>query len=157
MLMTQHFDYCPSASEGDNQSVRSSAPVVSRCFPRGYNVKLYIFRGRLAWWLLAFLHSVRDSWCWKMLVFAVPLFFLQLYEPWHFSSGRKLLYKACCSLPRSPNQPTKRGSGKPCDERPESVEEETPCGDETCKTCVIDGVPYAINDIIEYIHCNKTW
>ena len=57
VLMTQHFDYCPSASEGDNQTVRSSAPVVSRCFPGGYNVKLYISRGRLAWWLLAFLHS----------------------------------------------------------------------------------------------------
>ena len=57
VLMTWHFDYCPSASEGDNQSVRSSAPVVSRCFPGGYNVKLYISRGRLAWWLLAFLHS----------------------------------------------------------------------------------------------------
>ena len=57
VLMTRHFDYCPSASEGDNQSVRSSAPVVSRCFPGGYNVKLYISRGRLAWWLLAFLHS----------------------------------------------------------------------------------------------------
>ena len=55
--MTRHFDYCPSASEGDNQSVMSSAPVVSRCFPGGYNVKLYISRGRLAWWLLAFLHS----------------------------------------------------------------------------------------------------
>ena len=48
VLMTRHFDYCPSASEGDNQSVRSSAPVVSRCFPGGYNVKLYISRGRLA-------------------------------------------------------------------------------------------------------------
>ena len=57
VLMTRHFDFCPSASEGDNQSVRSSAPVVSRCFPGGYNVKLYISRGRLAWWLLAFLHS----------------------------------------------------------------------------------------------------
>ena len=54
LLMTRHFDYCPSASEGDNQSVRSSAPVVSRCFPGGYNVKLYISRGRLASWLLAF-------------------------------------------------------------------------------------------------------
>ena len=54
VLITQHFDYCPSASEGDNQSVRSSAPVVSRCFPGGYNVKLYISRGRIAWWLLAF-------------------------------------------------------------------------------------------------------
>ena len=63
VLMTGHFDYCPSISEGDNQSVRSSAPVVSRCFPGGYNVKLYISRGRLAWWLLAFLHSViRQIW-----------------------------------------------------------------------------------------------
>ena len=58
VLMTRHFDYCLSAREGDNQSVRSSAPVVSRCFLGGYNVKLYISRGRLAWWLLAFLHSV---------------------------------------------------------------------------------------------------
>ena len=46
--MTRHFDYCPSASEGDNQSVRSSAPVVSRCFPGGYNVKLYISRGMVS-------------------------------------------------------------------------------------------------------------
>ena len=59
VLMTQHFDRCPSTSEGDNQSVGSSAPEVSRCFPGGYNVKLYISRGRLAWWLLAFLHSDR--------------------------------------------------------------------------------------------------
>ena len=44
-----------SARSGNNQSVRSSAPVVSRCSPSGYNVKLYISRGRLAWWLLAFL------------------------------------------------------------------------------------------------------
>ena len=75
VLMTRHFDYCPSASKGDNQSVRSSAPVVSRCFPGGYNVKLYISRGRLTWWLLAFLHSeciaeclnseVTKRWCIK--------------------------------------------------------------------------------------------
>ena len=57
VLMTWHFDYCLTASEGDNQSVRSLAPVVSRCFPGGYNVKLDISRGRLAWWLLTFLHS----------------------------------------------------------------------------------------------------
>ena len=46
--MTRHFDYCPSASEGDNQSVGSSAPVVSRCFPGGYNVKLCISRGMIS-------------------------------------------------------------------------------------------------------------
>ena len=58
VLMTRHFDYHPRS--GNNQSVRSSAPVVSRCFPGGYNVKLYISKGRLAYWLLAFLHSDRD-------------------------------------------------------------------------------------------------
>ena len=61
VLMTRHFDYCPSASKGDNQSVGSSAPVVSRCFPGGYNVKLYISRDRLAWWLLTFLHSALNN------------------------------------------------------------------------------------------------
>ena len=54
-MLTYPWKCCPNASEGDNQSVGSSAPVVSRCFPGGYNVKLYISRGRLAWWLLAFL------------------------------------------------------------------------------------------------------
>ena len=72
VLMMRHFDYCPSASEGNNQSVRSSAPVASRCFPGGYNVKLYISRGRLAWWLLAFLHSVHlgqeGTGCWCHLI-----------------------------------------------------------------------------------------
>ena len=69
VLMTRHFDYCPSASEGDNQSVRSSAPVVSRCFPGGYNVKLYISRGRLAWWLLAFFCCEWNTkWFCKMMV-----------------------------------------------------------------------------------------
>ena len=76
VLMTRHFDYCPSTSEGDNQSVRSSASVVSRCFPGGNNVKLYISRGRLAWWLLAFCAvkcTVMIWWSW--------------FEPW---SGRML-------------------------------------------------------------------
>ena len=75
VLMTRHFDYCPSASEGDNQSVRSSAPVVSRCFPGGYNVKLYISRGRLARWLLAFLHSessANTSGSWGMTAVHIP-------------------------------------------------------------------------------------
>ena len=57
VLMTRHFDYCPSSST----SVGSSAPVVSRCFPGNYNVKLYISTGRLAWWLLAFLCHVDST------------------------------------------------------------------------------------------------
>ena len=76
VLMTRHFDYCPSASEGDNQSVRSSAPVVSRCFPGGYNVKLYISRGRLAWWFLAFSHSVES-------VFSGVTVFMQNLEEYY--------------------------------------------------------------------------
>ena len=87
VLMTRHFDYCLNASEGDNQSVRSSAPMVSRCFPGGYNVKLYISRGRLAWWLLAFLHSdwqVDKLWGLCALdvtwfTFIRPLFVLSLF------------------------------------------------------------------------------
>ena len=39
--------------------------MVSRCFPGGYNVKLYISRGRLAWWLLAFLCCVECQLCQK--------------------------------------------------------------------------------------------
>ena len=30
VLMTRHFDYCPSASEGDNQSVRSSITYLNK-------------------------------------------------------------------------------------------------------------------------------
>ena len=40
--------------------------MVSRCFPGGYNVKLYISMGRLAWWLLAFLHSELYSNNWSL-------------------------------------------------------------------------------------------
>ena len=82
VLMTRHFDYCPSASECDNQTVRSSAPVVSRCFPGGYNVKLYISRGRLAWWLLAFLHSVtctfQDSFIYLLMAVVVGAFIVNV-------------------------------------------------------------------------------
>ena len=88
VLMTRRFDYCLSASEGDNQSVRSSAPVVSRCFPGGYNVKLYISRGRLAWWLLTFLHS-ETLLLWGMLQYCLttntPRVQTSLAEADHFS------------------------------------------------------------------------
>ena len=60
VLMTRHFDYCPSASEGDNQSVlghqHQGFPGVSQVVTIEY-----ISRSRLAWWLLAFWHSVRHS------------------------------------------------------------------------------------------------
>ena len=94
VLMTRHFDYCPSASEGDNQSVRSSAPVVSRCFPGGYNVKLYISRGRLAWWLLAFLHSELASNSRKTVSNNVCNFFWyleSLEESFHFIHSKEHL------------------------------------------------------------------
>ena len=76
VLMTRHFDYCPSASEGDNQSVGSSAPVVSRCFPCGYNVKLYISRGRLACWLLAFLCCVMCRYDDDIMLFSLPRYMI---------------------------------------------------------------------------------
>ena len=81
VLITGHFDYCPSVNEGDNQSVRSSAPVVSRCFPGGYNVKLYISRGRLAWWLLAFLHSALINQGPCNTIYSFMSF--PLYQHWH--------------------------------------------------------------------------
>ena len=90
VLMTRHFDYCPSASKGDSQSVRSSAPVVSRCFPGGYNVKLYISRGRLAWWLLAFLHSATTN-RWS---FNLPQVFVWvcISKHYHFITSRVALH-----------------------------------------------------------------
>ena len=83
VLMTRHFDYWPSASEGDNQRVRSSAPVVSRCFLGGYHVKMYISRGRLAKWLLAlnFLHSVVTTqylYAWNTVMWSRGCSFLYL-------------------------------------------------------------------------------
>ena len=53
VLMTRHFD-----------SARAIIKVSGhqhQWFPGGYNVKLYVSRGRLAWWLLAFLHSASTS------------------------------------------------------------------------------------------------
>ena len=104
VLMTRHFDYCLSVSEGDNQSVRSSAPVVSRCFPGGYSVKLCISRGRLAWWLLAFLHSENFYGFSRHLVLiisaqvslliGIPVTFRPLYPVWivPLSSSHHCLY-----------------------------------------------------------------
>ena len=46
--------------------------MVSRCFPGGYNVKLYISRSRLAWWLLAFLCCVCYSYLHHFHRFFLP-------------------------------------------------------------------------------------
>ena len=95
-LMTGHFDYCPSTSEGDNQSLRSSAPVVSRCFLGGYSVKLYISRGRLAWWLLAFLHSV--MWCYAQIVMKVTFNGTVISQTAYISCSAKHNWKVSCCL-----------------------------------------------------------
>ena len=80
--MTQHFDYCPSASEGDNQSVGSSAPVVSRCFPGGYNVKLYISRDMISMAVTGFFAQ------WKLLDFAEVIWY------WYLKSNKtKRVYR----------------------------------------------------------------
>ena len=94
VLMTQHFDYYSSASEGDNQSVGSSAPVVSRCFPGGYNVKLYISRGRLAWWLLAFLCCVSQEPQMTLLCFKmISRYFIKYLEMTHGHTGLMVYYR----------------------------------------------------------------
>ena len=50
--------------------------MVSRCFPGGYNVKLYISRGRLAWWLLAFLCCASSH----EAEYSIILLLLPIYE-----------------------------------------------------------------------------
>ena len=105
VLMTQQFDHCQSASEGDNQSARSSAPVVSRGFPGGYDVKLYISRGRLAWWLLAFLccvccriiHMLCCMKKWKLLVTALHSTSISWY---YISPHSDTLYFVCHGTPQ---------------------------------------------------------
>ena len=75
---------------GNNQSVGSSSPVVSRCFPGGYNVKLYISRGRLAWWLLAFLHSV-----WQRAINLLATQYLK-HSAFQFHTCMVLSFNPCC-------------------------------------------------------------
>jgi hypothetical protein len=54
---------------------------------------------------------------------------------------------------RAPNNPEARGSGKACDE--EELIQIKPCGDETCQHCMVDGVQYAVSEIISYEACKK--
>ena len=53
--------------------------MVSRCFPGGYNVKLYVSRGRLAWWLLAFLCCERIHYYIVGYVFVFVFIYLFIY------------------------------------------------------------------------------
>ena len=58
VLMTRHFAYCQSTNEGDNQSVRSSAPVISRCFPRWLQCKTVHFQGQVSMVVTVFFCAV---------------------------------------------------------------------------------------------------
>jgi len=69
-------------------------------------------------------------------------------------------WKECTSLMggqmkrfREPNNPPAQGDGKPCDL--DQLIDTAPCGNETCNHCVIDGVTYAVSEIIEYEPCKK--
>ena len=53
--MTQHFNYHPHWRTGDNQSVRSSAPVVSRWLWPGNRTFLEVASMVVTWWIVAFL------------------------------------------------------------------------------------------------------
>ena len=55
---------------------------------------------------------------------------------------------------RSPNNPEARGNGKACDE--DALVESRPCGDESCQHCIIDGVKYAVSEVIHYEACAKS-
>ena len=63
--MMQHFDYClsdcPSTSKNDNQSVRSSVPVVSRWLWPGKMTYLEVASTMVTWWVVAFWGSVGKS------------------------------------------------------------------------------------------------
>ena len=71
VLMTWHFDYCPSTSEGDNQSVRSSVPVVTRWLGPGNRTFLEVASMVVTWCILVFfvlcpypLSDVCDCFAW---------------------------------------------------------------------------------------------
>ena len=61
----------------------------------------------------------------------------------------------CAFFSRQPDSPPARGKGKKCEE--DELIDTAPCGNETCAHCVIDGVKYAVSEIIEYEPCKKTW
>ena len=50
--MTLHFNYHPHWSLGDNQSIRSSAPVVSRCLWPGNKTFLEVASMVVTWWIV---------------------------------------------------------------------------------------------------------
>jgi len=57
---------------------------------------------------------------------------------------------------RSANEPEARGEGEPCDESPENLVEEAPCGDnETCVTCLIDGKEWAVSEVVSEEPCGQ--
>ena len=55
LLMTLHFNYHSRWQSGDNQSVRSSAPVVSRWLWPGNRTSLEVASMVVTWWIAAFL------------------------------------------------------------------------------------------------------
>ena len=71
--------------------------MVSRCFPGGYNVKLYISRGRLAWWLLAFLCCASEiPICLMPLLMDESISLSKTYVPIeHKSLGARPIFAGC--------------------------------------------------------------
>ena len=55
---------------------------------------------------------------------------------------------------RAPDSPAKSGNGKDCDEE---MVEEAPCGSKECTECIIDGVVYAVGQVISVEACNEMW
>ena len=60
VLMTLLFNYHPRWCSGDNQSVRSSVPVVNRWLWPGNRTFLEVVSMMVTWWIVAFLCSGSD-------------------------------------------------------------------------------------------------
>ena len=59
--MTLYLNYHPRCHSVDDQSVGSSAPVVSRWLGPGNRLRLEVDSMVVSWWIVAFLHC--DRWC----------------------------------------------------------------------------------------------
>ena len=81
--------------------------MVSRCFPGGYNVKLYISRDRLAWWLLAFLcceskcHVIRRSARWLKKHIALKIHIIVLSFGYAKGSHTFACLQQTCNIERT--------------------------------------------------------
>ena len=76
--MTRHFDYHTRGRSGDNQTIKTSAPVVSSWLLPGNRIFLEVASMVITWWIVAFMCS--DS---SMVTFSIKVSFVRR----HFASS----------------------------------------------------------------------